>query len=125
MVGRSLQGDICPHEPTQGISQIRACRIENGEVVQTRSAMSGRMATGTFPRVQPNVMMVAAGREKGRLISKSLHEEKPRNIPIKTDGAIEIGDLEVDVADAGSRGNGVGGLLVHEESNASEGPTIK
>ncbi len=53
-------------------------------------------------------MMIAAGADEGGLRSELLHELKAERAAVKGQGPIEIGDLEMDVANVDSRINGGG-----------------
>jgi hypothetical protein len=49
------------------------------------------------------VVVVSTGREEGGLVAEAVHELETEPASIEVDGAVEIGHLEVDVADVGSR----------------------
>ena len=46
------------------------------------------------------------GGNKGGGSAHALHDFEPEHPAIKTEGALEIGDLEMDVADPDTRGDG-------------------
>lgn len=46
-------------------------------------------------------MVVAAGGEEGGLVAPALGDLKAGDVVVEGDGAFYVGDLEVDVADAG------------------------
>ena len=63
--------------------------------------MSRRRATAAaLPGVQAEVV-VAAGGEEGGLVAPALGDLKAGDVVVEGDGAFYVGDLEVDVADAG------------------------
>jgi hypothetical protein len=47
------------------------------------------------------MMVVAARREEGRLRAVALHEVEAHHVAVEADGAVDVRDLEVDMADAG------------------------
>jgi hypothetical protein len=51
------------------------------------------------------VVVIAAGRNEGGLRSVALHQLETEHVAIKAERAIEIGDLEVDMADARAGGD--------------------
>jgi phosphoketolase len=57
------------------------------------------MAAFAFPGVQPDVMMIAAGRNKRRTVTHALHQLETEHPAIERQRAIEIGDLEMHMPD--------------------------
>jgi hypothetical protein len=47
------------------------------------------------------MVVVAARRQEGRLRAVALHEVEAHDVAVEADGAVEVGDLEMDMADAG------------------------
>src|SRR6476661_6890160 len=68
------------------------------------------MAILAFPGIQPDVMMIAAGRNKRRARGQALHQLEPQHAAIKSQRAIEIGHLEMNMPDAGARDDGCEGF---------------
>ncbi|MEY9881608.1 hypothetical protein ABIA43_003142 [Bradyrhizobium sp. USDA 328] len=56
-------------------------------------------------------MVIAAGGDEGGARAHALHQLEAKHAAIEAERAIEIGDLEVDVADPGAGGDG--GALRH------------
>jgi hypothetical protein len=52
------------------------------------------------------VVVVAAGREERGLRAVALGDLETEHTDIKIEGTLEVGDLQVDVADAGTGGDG-------------------
>src|ERR1043165_607402 len=100
VVGRAIEFDTRGPEPTKGVGQGRAGRIEDGVVVKTGSAGCGGLAAETLPRVEADVVVIATGGEEGRGVAEALRELEAEDVAIEADGAFEVGDLEVGVADA-------------------------
>jgi hypothetical protein len=84
----------------QGIRQFHAAGIKNGDMVKAGgTGWRGRTARA-FPGVQPNVMMVTAGGKEGGLLSETLREFKAQDVAIESERAVEVGHLQVNVADS-------------------------
>ncbi len=83
-----------------GIGQCGASGVEDGEVVEAGGAGSGRFATEAFPRVQADVMMITACGDEGGLASVALGELEAEHAAVEIQGTIQVGDFQVDVADA-------------------------
>jgi hypothetical protein len=82
----------------------------------------GRRRTAeAFPGVQRSVMVVAASGEKYCLIAKALHYLKAKDAAVKFQRTFQIGDLQMDMADAGRRVDHVrrGSALVLRRHNGS------
>src|ERR1051325_6727638 len=48
-------------------------------------------------------MVVAAGRDEGRLVADSLHQVEAQDVAGEGERAVDVGDLQVDVPDVDSR----------------------
>ena len=90
----------------QRIRQRRARRIENGGVKQPGGARRRRMAAFAFPGVEPDVMVIAAGRNERRAGAHPLHHLEAEHAAIEPQRAFEIGDLEMDMPDPGAGNDG-------------------
>src|SRR3989344_989590 len=55
---------------------------------------------GALPCIEANVMVVAAGGEKGRCVADSSHHLKAENVTVKLHGAIKICHFQMNVANA-------------------------
>ncbi len=62
VVARSLERDSGIHTTTQRIGQSRSRRIKNGQMVKPRGPCGRRGATKAFPCIEPDVMVITAGR---------------------------------------------------------------
>jgi hypothetical protein len=65
-----------------------------------------RGATRAFPGVQADVVVIVASSKKGGLITIVLLDPETQHSGLKGNGAIKVGDLEVDMTDAGRGVNG-------------------
>ena len=68
-------------------------------MVQPRFAGRRRFSAQALPRVQSDVMVITPGREKRGLIFEALRQLKAVYIAIESQGAIQIRNFQVDVAD--------------------------
>src|ERR1039458_8914135 len=106
--------DACRQQSAQRIRQQCARRIQDGHVIQTRRSRRWRRTAFAFPRVQPDVVMVAASRNEGPLRAETLLQFKAEHLTIKFQRAFEIGHLKMNVADADTR---INGLSVHSHNS--------
>ena len=51
-------------------------------------------------------MVVSAGGDERGLRAVALHELETENAAVEAEGAVEVGDLEMNMADAGAGGDG-------------------
>src|SRR4051812_20114104 len=70
---------------------------------QAGGAGRRRMAAFAFPGVQPDVMVIAAGRNEGSLVTHALHHLETKYAAIESHGAIEIGHFQMNMPDPRSR----------------------
>ena len=92
----------------QRVRQRGAGRIKNRGVKQPRRSRRRRMAAFAFPGVQADVVVIAAGRNERRAGAQALHQFEAEHAAIKSQRAIEIGDLEMNMPDPRSRDDGRG-----------------
>jgi hypothetical protein len=98
MVGSAVEANPRLQHAAQRIGQLRAGRVEDRRVVQPGRAGGRRRAAKTFPGVQSDVVMVAAGREKRCARTVALRQLESEHVTIEPQRAIEIGHLQVHVA---------------------------
>lgn len=108
VVRRAIEGDAGGLKTSQGVAQILALRVEDGRVEEAGGARGGWTAAEAFPGVQADVMMIAARRDEGRLRAEALHQREAEHAAIERQRTLQIRDLEMDMADAGSGGDGGG-----------------
>ena len=73
------------------------------------------MAAFAFPGIQADVVVIAAGRYERGTRTQALRQLKPQHAAIKLKRAIEIGHLEMNMANA-SAGDDGGWILGHAMS---------
>jgi hypothetical protein len=69
------------------------------------AAWRRRLAIRALPCVESNVVMIAARGEKGAAAAIPLRQLKAEHIPVKSNRALQIRDLEMDMSDACPRIN--------------------
>ena len=106
----AIELDAGGDKTLQRISQSSARRIKNGEMKETGRAGRRRRAAETLPRVQADVVVVAAGGNERRLRSHALHQFKPKNAAVKRERAFQVRYLEMDMADRYPRVDGTDSL---------------
>jgi len=106
MVGGPVQRDACAHHPRQRIGQSGAVGIEDRGVVEPRVPRWRGCAARAFPGVEPDMVVIAASGQKGRAGPVSLGHFKAEHAAVEGDGPVQIGDFQVNMADACGRGDG-------------------
>src|SRR3954462_1102897 len=107
MVARAVERNAGREHAVQRIRQRRPRRIEDRGVIEPGRARRWRRAAFALPGVEPDVVVIAAGRDEGRAGAHALHQLETEHAAIEAERAIEIGDLEVNVADPGAGGDGL------------------
>ena len=69
-------------------------------MIEPGSARRWWTAAAAFPGIEADVMVIAAGGNKCRLRPLALHQLEAEHAAIKVKRVIDIGDLEMDMADA-------------------------
>ena len=69
--------------------------------------LGGRRPAFGFPRIEAQMVMITSGGQKGGLIPEFLLQFEPQYTGIKSDGAIQISDFQVNMANLGLRMNGL------------------
>jgi len=100
VIGSAVERNLRLDQTAQRIAQRRAGRIEDREMVQAGRALGRRRAAAALPGVEPDVMMITAGRNERRLQAKPLRQLKAEYAAIKGQRPVDIGDLQMHVADA-------------------------
>ena len=106
MVGGAVEVDAGLQQATEGVGEFGAAGVEDGGVIEAGRAGGGWGPARAFPNIEADMMMVSAGGNESRLGSMALHKLKTENARVEGEGAVEIGDLQMDVADAGGGMNG-------------------
>ena len=82
-------------------------------MIEARRAGRGRRSPGALPCVQPDMMMIPAGRHERGLAPVTLGQREAEHAGVETERAVEIGDLEMDMSDPCSGIDRFGGSIGH------------
>src|SRR5262249_5027959 len=116
----AVEGDAGRPHAVQRVGQRRTGGVEDGEVVEAGAAGRWRAAAGAFPRVETDVVVIAAcGHERG-LVAVALHQLAAENAARERERPVEVGDLEMDVADTSTLGDGPRRMVVWERCEARD-----
>ena len=106
VVGRAIKRDLRATEAAQRIGQRRTRGVENGDVVKSGRARRRRFPAEAFPGVESDVMMITAGGNERGLRAEALHELEAEYTTVERERPIQVGNLEMHVADADPGING-------------------
>src|SRR5262245_9381470 len=98
MVARAFKRDFCDDKPAQGVGEEFAGRVKNGRMVKPGGPGPGRRSAPALPGIEAEVMMIAAGRYKGRTWP-ACGERKSQYPAVEIERLLQIGNLQVDMAD--------------------------
>ncbi len=99
VIAGAVELDPGADHPVQRVRQRRPGRIEDRGVKQSRGARRRRMAAFALPGVEPDMVVIAAGRNEGRARAHPLHQLEAEHAAVKRKRAVEIGDLEMNMPD--------------------------
>ena len=91
---------------------------------KTRRAGRGGRTAGAFPGIQADVVMIAPRADEGGLAAEALLQLEAEDAAIEGEGAVDIGNLEMNVADIDARIDGAGGGH-NRQDTGDEGPLKK
>lgn len=99
MVCDTLERDLVLHQTGISTSQVPPLRVQNRKVVETATANRCRRTLCTLPGVEPDVVMVSTGGEKGGRASETLRNGETKYVAIEVDGSIKVRNLEMNMTD--------------------------
>jgi hypothetical protein len=120
---RHARVDTAPHS----VGEAAAIRVQDRVVVEAGAARGWRRPAGALPGVETDVVVVAAGREECRLTAEPLLQLEPEHIAVERERSVQVGNLEMHVADADLRIDWRAGLaapVCHRRQATSSGPPI-
>ena len=101
----AIEGNAGPLHAHQRIGQFRPRGIKNRGVKKPRASRWRRRTAQAFPRIQAEVMMIPASRNKRRASTEALRQLEAKDATIKCQRALQVGDLEMHMADPHVRMN--------------------
>ena len=106
MVGRAVNAPAAVQQPRQRLGQIAPRRVVDGKVVQPGRVRRRRMTARAVPGVEPDVVVVAAGRQEcGR--AHVDEQVEAHQVAVKVDSLLQVGNLEMHVSNARLCGQGI------------------
>lgn len=108
MIRRAPDGVVRVDEALEGYRQIAAGGVQNRRMKQPRRLCRSRLGAFTLPRIQADVVVVAARRDKRRLVTLHRSQLKTRQITVKPQRPVEVGYFQMDMPNARLGRNGVG-----------------
>ena len=99
MIGGALERHARVHDPAKRVGQFRASRVKYGNMVQAGRPRRRRLAARALPCVEADVVMIAAGLQKRGLRTVALRDGETEHIAVERKRAIQVGHLQMDVAD--------------------------
>src|SRR3712207_4112405 len=78
-----VYGVLGVQEPAEGQREVPTLRVEDGEGEKPGRVPRGRGYVRAVPRVQADVVVVAAGGEEHRLVAVPLGDLEPEDVPIE------------------------------------------
>src|SRR3954465_4891112 len=106
MIGGTIEGNAGLDHATQRIAQSRARGIKDCQVIQTRGSCSGRRTAFALPGIQPDMVVVSAGRDECGRVAHALHDLESQHADVKAERAFKVRDLQMHMADACFWSNG-------------------
>ena len=105
VVAGAFERNLGDDQPAQRVGQQLPGRVENGGMVKAGGAGGGRRAAEALPGVEPDMVVIAAGGDEGRARPAGGHRET-QHAAIEIERPLQVGDLQVDMADAHPRIDG-------------------
>ena len=91
-------------------SRLRAVapgRVVDGEVIETGATEGRRRAALALPGVEPDVVVIATGGEKGGLVAEAGDQIEAERVAIERHGPVQVGHFEMDMPDVGPGWDGL------------------
>jgi hypothetical protein len=104
VIGGAVERDVVFHEAAEGVGEFFTGGVEDGDVVEAGGVGGGRAGVFGMPGVEADVVVVVAGATGGEEcggVAEALGFGKAEDVAVEVESAVEVGDFEVDVADAG------------------------
>ena len=84
MIGSAIQSDTGADDSLESVRQLGPSGVKNCHMVKPSAAGGGRRAAETFPGVEPEVVVIASGRDEGGAAPVADRELKSKNATIET-----------------------------------------
>jgi hypothetical protein len=108
VIGELAQRDARRLQPAHGVGEPRPGRIVERDVVEARHAVGLRAAAGGLPGVEPQVVVIAAGRDEQDVarrapagdVARLGDDVEAEHADVEVAHPVDVGGAQVDVADA-------------------------
>ena len=90
-------------EPAERVRERGAVGIADREVEEARVPGRRRRAAAALPRVQADVVVIAARGDERRVLAHPLLQLEAEHADVEVERALDVGHLQVDVADLVAR----------------------
>ena len=117
MIARPVERNFRLDHAPQGIREEPTGRIQDRGVIEAGGAGRGRLPAEAFPGIDREMMVIVAGGHEHGAAALPRHLE-PQNIAVEAERALEVGDLEMDMADPHARIDDFGRLTRHDTPRA-------
>jgi hypothetical protein len=84
------------------LREIPPFRVEDGKVEESGGAMRRGWSALALPGIQPDVVVVATGREKYGVLPVPLRNLESENVPVESQGTFDVCYFQMNVSDASS-----------------------
>ena len=102
VVGRAVDRPTGLGEPPQRVAERAPVRVADRDVIEPGRPRRRSRPAARLPGVQSEVMVVPPGRDEGRLVADPLRHVEAQDVAVEGEGAVDVGDLQVDVTDVDS-----------------------
>src|SRR5690348_339338 len=99
VIARSVEADSGGEDATERIGEGLSVGIPDGGVVEARRVPGRGPAALRLPRVQSDVVVVAAGGDERGLLAVAGEDVEPQDADVEAERALEVGHLQVHVPD--------------------------
>jgi len=120
MVAGAGEGIFCIDEPLKSYGQVFSFGVKYGGVKESRRLLRGRWLAFAVPCIEPYVMVIAAGRDKGGFRAIADHELESKQSAIKVHRSLKIADLKMYMSNPCSGGNDI---IIHAIKVRRSGPS--
>ena len=103
VVARAVERDARVEHAAERVRERPAVRVADRRRGRGPWCSAAAASRRRLPRVQPDVVVVAARRDEGRLVAEALLELEAEHAALERERPVDVRDLEVDVPDVDAR----------------------
>jgi hypothetical protein len=98
VIRRSFERDASLRDSAQGVGQFSPCRVQDGDMVQAGRAGRWRLASGAFPSVQSDVMVITPAERNTACAPWRCVISKPKHVAIERQRPFQVRHFQMNVA---------------------------